>query len=329
MCDRQFYTIFISTILLVSGCSGPTTQQTKPGHRGTQAPVFVPKGASQTAILTDARALASSALIYYKKAQYEAAEKEYHKAIDKLVLIDNHIEIGKVKNNLTLIYIKLKQWKKADLSSREAIAVFKGRKLYPDLARSLATRGRIFEGRRKYRKALELYSRALDILSKHRGRAAFVAEQLSNIGYAHFKLKQHKRALCYFVQSATIHNRNRNYSALAQDYTYLGKSSLALKRTNDAMRYFQNALIADKVTENPFGIALSLRHISDCYFLTGRNREAAEHLSRSIRINTVLKRTRKIVTDLKQLIRIYKKMDDMKKVRQLSAFYNKLRKKIN
>ena len=315
----------VITLIFITSCSGSSGTTKKPDQR---TPVFRPRGAARTAILTDARVLGNSALLYYRKGQYAAAEKEYRKAVNKLILIDNYVEIGRIRINLSLIYIKQKKWKKADQTALSSVNIFRNHNLYPDLARALAMRGRIQEARKSFPKALTFYESALNLLRKYRGPAPVVAEQLANVAFAYYKLKKFTRALHYFKSSAGINNRIRNYSSLAQDYTYLGKCSLALKKTKTALRYFQNALTADRVTENPSGIALSHRNIAECFFLSGALNKAADHLTRAIRINSVLKKSGRIIVDLKKLITVYTKLGNRKKVRELRSFYYKLRKKI-
>lgn len=320
MTRKHLFSILVFLMLCVA-CGG---KPAKP-HGTDSVPVFVPRGPAQTQILTEARANGIAGAAYYREGQYQKAKTEYEAAVRKLTLIDNYIEIGRVRLNLALIHIKLKEWSEAEAGLAAAGRIFAGKKLPEDQARAVSIRGQLHEARGELDRALQAYQEALLILQQGQADLRDVSEQLGNIGYIQYRKQNDREAIRWLLQAVSLADRIRFYDHLPEYYTWLGEAQLRTGKPEIAANYFFNALTADKAAENPAGIATDLSNLGRAHLAQGKYAEAAQYLERAIGINTALRRTERVLRDLGLLLELAQKTGDNKRELELREFIRKLK----
>ncbi|MCK5268453.1 MAG: tetratricopeptide repeat protein, partial [Spirochaetes bacterium] len=107
---RHIFVFIFLYALLFNSCSSSDKKQT--GGISKQKQLIYSRYLSKK-LLNEAKVLYNIAYNHYINGSIRRAIEEYNNALKKLILIDNHLEIAKVYNNLGTIYIKIAKFDKA------------------------------------------------------------------------------------------------------------------------------------------------------------------------------------------------------------------------
>lgn len=316
---KQFVLIAIPVLFICCG-------EKKPQNGNANIYIIKPHTPSRQMILNKARVLSSIAFDNFQNGLFKKALDSYQSAISNLTLIDNHLEIGRVYNNIGSVYLKTGKVNKA----REWLTkAYKTGKRFNDIAlqsEALNNIGLSWEIKNDYSKALGNYRKIIRLVPPQRKYFHILSKQFNNVGYLLYLGKKYRPAIQHFIRSINFNKRNTDLNILAESYTYLGECYLNLKQTKLSLVYFVNALKTDKLNENPLGIAANLKNIGRVYLFMDKADQAVQYFERAVKINVQLKRYRRVIRDLEYLIEATKKTGDTKKLTEYNDFLIKMKK---
>jgi len=317
--------ILVIMLLILINLLSCTSKSAKPTNENIYLRVVNPVN---TNILNEAKIFSSLAHNYFLKGQYKDALKAYKKAITNLTKIDNYKEIGKTYNNISNVYIKMGKIKKATESIKISFAINKKYNFISGKAMNYNNLGLINEAQKKYDLAIKNYQLALSQYLKTTSSYAAIANQHNNIGYIYLKKKLYKKSGNNFKKALILLLKSgKDNGAIAETYSFLGTVKINNKEYKKAIIYFHNALNYDKSVENISGIASDLKNIALGFEHLNNFSKAEEFYTRAMKINIAQKNKKRIIADLKNIIRINTMLKNNKKVKKLKSFLKKLTRK--
>ncbi|MEM7184868.1 MAG: tetratricopeptide repeat protein [Spirochaetota bacterium] len=105
--------------------------------------------------------------------------------------------------------------------------------------------GRAYYGARKYRSAVTLFHKSLQINQANRRRSSsYYARDYSNLGNVYFHLKKYKKSILFFQKALQLRIRSRGkyHNSVATLYSNLGSVYEAAGNKKKALEYYEKSL---------------------------------------------------------------------------------------
>jgi len=265
---------------------------------------YVPKGQVSERLVSESRIASTTAYGLYRSGQYLRALASYETSLSNLQMIDHEQEIANVRHNMASVHIALGNYRQAQNELDQALEANRRFGFAARVALNLAACGTIAERQKKPDDALAKYLEALRILQANEGAPGDIAQQYNNIGYVLRALKKHDEAIRYFTVGLRFSIPENLYGLIGEAYSGIGECYLALAQPALALTAFTSALNADKASENSLAIAADMKNLGLTDEALGMLPRAVAWFEKAIRINTSLKRLDRALADVDNLIRV-------------------------
>lgn len=201
----------------------------------------------------------------YKNGNYPSARMFFEEALKQAYLIDNTQEIVNILINLCEINLRLENYTEASNQIFKAQYIAAKERIYEHNFMLNLTAGRYYEkvykNKRGYELALEFYFRALQEAREDDNRAVVY----NSIGLIKIKQEQLKEAKNWIDKSRSINESRQIYTALGDNYFYLGEIYEKQSNYDTAVKNYLLALKYDKVAEKTMSIFEDLKRIAILY----------------------------------------------------------------
>ena len=124
---------------------------------------------------------------------------------------------------------------------------------------------------------LEVLQKALDIAETYKLGNRTVTNAMTNLGTAYQKLQQHKKSLDILLQSLRMQEHVNVQPRNAETFNGIGLALKEMNRPQEAIGYFQKALVLKKALNDPFGMAICEQNIGKCYNDLGQEAKALQY----------------------------------------------------
>jgi CHAT domain-containing protein/uncharacterized protein HemY len=206
--------------------------------------------------LETARALTNLGLVYNSTGKYQQAEEQFQMALQlrQNQLPDSHEMIAASYNNLGLVYTMIDVDQAIEYYEK-ASAIYE--KLYgkdhAKMAISNSNLGFAYLKLELYGDAINYFETALKIWEKINPQpSASKAFVLSNLGYTYSRLNDRKTAMEFYEKALAMYiaSQGKKHPDVATTYNLIGNLYQSEDKFDDALKSYQNALIANVIDFN-------------------------------------------------------------------------------
>ena len=231
--------------------------------------------------------------------------------------IGDEVRVGRVLNNLGLVYEKQGEVQKAIKHYRESIRVKEAISDKEDVALSLYNLGRLYRSRGDFKHALESLERSLAIREEI-GNERAIAATLNEIGSIYLLRGELDSAEGAYLRTGKIWEKLSDQRALSGVYVNLGIINYARGRLERARSFYVKALEYAKQSNDLTYQAYVYHNLIELEIMQGNTAVAKEYLDRfeqlcetpSKSLNDILKLTKAVY--LKQSTRVAEKAEAQK-----------------
>jgi PAS domain S-box-containing protein len=216
-----------------------------------------------------------------RKADQNKAIGIYEKAINIFKYENYNLILGKLHNNLAIIYYEQKNYKLALDHYSKTTSCFRKCNDTVNIALSFNNIGHLYNNRQLYYLALKYYYKALEYaeLSNDDFAAGWV---ISNIAFTYSDQGNLDSALHYLERYQKIKQKSRNIIELADSYTYFARVYEAFGKHNEALKAYKKSIELEKeVCTEPI-LFYKIQAIGRIYMKMGNYESAQKHLDESI-----------------------------------------------
>lgn len=153
-------------------------------------------------------------------------------------------------------------------------------------ARSLDNLGLLNRYHQRYEEAINLHSKAFDLIEDTEGASLARMIYANNTGVACRYAGKYNQAVEYYLKALRIAEEEQDLKNIAISSNGLGNTLIYLpNREEDALAYFERSMKAEKERGNSLGIAMNLLSVSDFYIQTEAFSKAREYLNQLLKLN--------------------------------------------
>jgi serine phosphatase RsbU (regulator of sigma subunit) len=173
------------------------------------------------------------------------------------------------------------------------------------IAATLNNLGTVYQGQAENDKAIDYYTRSLEINEEIRDQKG-EANCLGNIGRIYQELADTLKAIDYQTRSLKIRESIGDKRGVAIAYSALGSLYTDMGNEAKAMKFFNRSLTVSEEIGDKNNIALALGNIGFVYKKIGASSEALDYLNRSLKIFEEIDNKRWIAASLNYIGDVYK-----------------------
>ncbi len=153
-----------------------------------------------------------------------------------------------------------------------------------ELADALRVKALILSGTGKHDQAIEVYSRSLDIYTRHKDERRMAA-MLGNIGNTFAEKGEYAKSLEYFEKGLVLLRKLRHKHNIAVMSINMGATYYAMGETSKAMTYFIESADAFAKIGDIYGLATANLNCGIIHYQSGELGKALESLQESFRLS--------------------------------------------
>lgn len=179
----------------------------------------------------------------YRKADYPVAIKNFNIALEMYIKQKNERSEANVKNFLAIVNMEMKRSDIALQLYTELLQYYSGINQLSDYSIILMNIGTILLEKQEYDKALDSFSKVLDMMEKNNiVNKDFTANVYCNIGEAYFGKKQYDQSLKYQKMSLELFKETKLDDGIANLQMDIGLSLIKLKEYSQAKEFLTDGL---------------------------------------------------------------------------------------
>lgn len=153
-------------------------------------------------------------------------------------------------------------------------------------ARSLDNLGLLNRYHQQYEDAINLHGKAFGLIEHKEGASLAKMIYANNAGVACRYAGKYNQAVEYYLKALKIAEEEQDLKNIAISSNGLGNTLVYLpNREEDALKYFERSLSAEKERNNSLGVAMNFLSISDFYIQKGAFSKAREYLTQLLKLN--------------------------------------------
>ncbi len=185
---------------------------------------------SQEELIQKDMELENNGKIAYQNGDYELSSKYWEECLNLRIdnLGENHIKTAIMYNNLSVIYIEIKNYDKALKYAKKALDILeKIPEEENELIAIYLAIATIYDDIKNYEEALIYSKKALRIIKKNLGEnSPYTASAYNSLGLIYYHKKEYQKALKYFKKSLEIDLKvyGEQHMNTATDYNNIGLS---------------------------------------------------------------------------------------------------------
>ncbi|MCX8174188.1 MAG: tetratricopeptide repeat protein [Thermoplasmata archaeon] len=179
------------------------------------------------------------------------------------------------------------EYEKALECQQNALAVFEGLQAEKDIANALHRMGVVHWCRGEYEKALEFYKKSLDLREKL-GDMRGISASYNNIGNVYYAKGEYERALEGFTKSLALQEKLGDVWGIAVSYNNTGIVYDSKGEYEKALEGFTKSLELREKLGDMRGISASYNNIGVVYALKGEYEKAMEFYKKSLNLREKL-----------------------------------------
>jgi len=220
----------------------------------------------------------------YKNGNYPSSRMFFEEALKQAYLIDNTSEIVNILINLCEINLRLENYTEASNQIFSARYIAKKENIYEHNFMLNLTIGRYYEKAYKnekgYELALDFYLKALNEAKEDTDRAIVY----SNIGLVKIRTDQLREAKNWIEKARAINESRQIYTALGDNYFYLGEIFEKQNNYDIAIKNYLLALKYDKIAEKTMAILEDLKRIALLYSKMNMEEDAIFYFEKAYKV---------------------------------------------
>ncbi|KJS04620.1 MAG: hypothetical protein VR77_10925 [Flavobacteriales bacterium BRH_c54] len=253
-----------------------------------------------------AKALAQIGNCNWSLSEYDNAFKNYSKALEINIKIDNKQQQAAILGNMGVImdtqgrYAEALTYYFQSLKIEEEINNEKGQ------AVTLGNIGIIYYNQKEYEKALDYYEKSLALKEKI-NETNSISTILGNIGIVYHDQNNFDKALEYYQKGLAVDRKYNNKYGISR---HLGNIGLAYEDKKDfkkALDYYFEALKIDEELNNKIGIAYQKSYIGNLYMLLNEHKKAEKYLAESYQLSKEIGSLEVLESSTGKLSELYEK----------------------
>ncbi|WP_420573560.1 tetratricopeptide repeat-containing sensor histidine kinase [Kordia sp.] len=203
---------------------------------------------------------------FFNNKKNDSAYHYYYNAQDIYKLTSEKFKMGRMLFNMALVQKKVKDYIGSEVSTFNAIEVFKPLNDYKRLYSCYNNLGIIFKNLEEYKKSLEYHSVALDYLKKIKENEILKTYTLNNIGLVYRYQGKYNDAINNFKQALKIdslyYKDTKQYAILLDNLAY---TKFLSNETSELPDLFNESLKIRDSLKIKSGIAVSKLHLAEYY----------------------------------------------------------------
>lgn len=217
----------------------------------------------------------------FDKGDYAGAERVWQAGLDKAQAFRDDFWIARYLNLLGLIFASQNQYEKALEYYTRSLDMRLKLGDEKAIAATLLNIGNIYTNLSQYEKAREYYTRSLDIHRKQNDPEDLTLS-LNNLGVINYKLGDYEKALDYHARALELRQKSGNQRAIAQSFNNLGVIHSSLGQYEKALEYHHQALDIRQQLGNLEDLTQSLNNLAIVYLKRGEYEQALDYHNRSL-----------------------------------------------
>ncbi|MCW9041237.1 MAG: tetratricopeptide repeat protein [Flavobacteriales bacterium] len=239
-------------------------------------------------------------------SEYNSAFKNYSKALDINIKIDNQQQQAAILGNMGVImdtqgrYAEALTYYFRSLKIEEEINNEKGQ------AVTLGNIGIIYYNQKEYQKALDYYKKSLELKEKIKETSS-ISTILGNIGIVYHDQNNFDKALEYYQKGLAVDKKYNNKYGISR---HLGNIGLAYEDKKDlkkALDHYFEALKIDEELNNKIGIGYQKSYIGNLYMLLDNYKKSEKYLKESYQISKEIGSLEVLKSSTGKLSELYEK----------------------
>ncbi|MDD2228416.1 MAG: sigma 54-interacting transcriptional regulator [Candidatus Cloacimonetes bacterium] len=226
--------------------------------------------------------------------------------------------IGSSCYNLAIIYTELQEYDHSIDFGNQAIEVFRQEEDKRNLAKMLNVLGIAYASIGNYEQGLSCFNESLQIREDNQENTA-VALVLNGIGNLYYQQEDYVNALTYHKKALQIRQTLNDSDYIASSLLNLGKSSLMLKKPQDAVNHLQEALACG--IKRPVILAEVYHYLSRAFGALGDSAQALEYLNEYLtRIKTLWEEEKSSnLAEMKTKLELDKREQELEHIRTINS----------
>lgn len=153
-------------------------------------------------------------------------------------------------------------------------------------ARALDNFGLLYRYHQQYEEALELHSKAFELIENKAVKPDYKMRFANNAGVAGRYHQKYAIAISYYMKALKIAERENNLKDIAIASNGIGNALGSLpNRQKEALEYFKRSLKAEKERDNTLGMAMNYLSISGYYIDQEDFKTARQYLNKLLKLN--------------------------------------------
>jgi len=182
---------------------------------------------------------------FYSQGKYKEAESIYLMILKEYynwkLTEENELILGRIYQNLGIIYRNLKDYHQGKLYLKKALKIFRAYKEQVSEASVMQNYANLLLTTNQFQEALNGYLDALPVF-EHINEVYSQAEIFQNMGLCYRKLKQFDRSRAYYYKALSIYTAFNDQKGQAQIYQNLGVLSWDTQSYQVAIDYYKKAI---------------------------------------------------------------------------------------
>lgn len=248
--------------------------------------------------------LCQKAMMNYRRADYDEAEKQYAEAMEIAKDYDFELIGAKLKYDLGILLNNRGQSQKALVLFEEAFPIFKKHEDRNCIVKCLLNLGKVAGGRNEVSKAMEYYMEGLRLAESYSLRKE-LGLLYSNLGALYFNLDEPDKAVDYFHRAVPIYEELNDLGLLAGAYQQVGTVYILLNKNQEA----KENLLKSKELYRKLGYKNQLRHSLNSLGVLakrqGKYDEALEYYQEIYAFSETVRDTTMMITGLSNMASVY------------------------
>jgi len=243
----------------------------------------------------------------YETSQNQEAKEFAYELMENPAIKEDSESLAKVYNLLGLVYWNLSDYQKALEYYSKALQINEEIGKKDGIATNLGNIGIVYQNLSDYPKAIEYFSKALHI-NDEIGYKIGTARNLGNIGVVYSNLSDYLKSLEYYSKALHINEEIGNKGGIAVNLGYIGNVYMRLSEYLKALEYCSKSLQINEETGNKEGIAANLGDIGVVYDELSDYPKAIEYYSKTLQIYEEIENKNGIAAALVNIGIVYYKL---------------------
>ena len=220
--------------------------------------------------------------------EYDAALRQYQKALEILKGLDDGAGVARTLNQIGIIHQLRNEYDVARQHYQQSLEIEIELDDRAGMTISLHQIGTIHQARAEYEQALQYYQQSLEAAKELNDRES-LASALKRIGMVYQARGEFEAALHHYQQSLDIEIKLDDRSGIASSLHQIAMIHYLRGEYEVALQQFQDALKIKEELGDRAGISASLHQIAMIYQASGNHEEALDYYQRALKIAEELK----------------------------------------